>query len=304
MLLGAIDLGSNSLKHTVARLEDGALSILEQGEQLVRIVEGVERRGRLGLSGIKRALAGFDHLRERFDELGVQRQKVVATASLRGMANADVVLRGAAKRGFDIEVVDGDREAALAFAGPARRYGPGRVAVFDVGGRSTEIVVGTADRIEHRVSLPLGSVLLTERHLHTDPPTPLEVEAVRQDVREVLAEAPELDPATPLVGVAGTALALFGHAQDLAFMPEVLLRAEGRRLTVLEITRSLETLRAQRTEDRYLGDVIPPRRADVIVAGAALVAGILARYRRLYFTVSSEGIRNGLLDELVDTTRT
>ncbi len=300
--IGAVDLGSNTLKYAVARTTADGFDLLEEGELFVRVSEGVELTGRLGLGAIRRTFEGLDHVRSVLAEHGVEREVAVATAGLRGVDNADVVVRGAKKRGFDFSIIDGDREAELSFVAPSQLYGPGRVAVFDIGGRSTEITVGRAGEIERRVSLPLGGVRLTERFLENDPPTNVDVEALRRAVRDALAEAPALDPDVPLIGVAGTSLALFGHAKKIAFMREVIHHAEGRRLTVLEVNQSLEKLRAQSLEARYLGDVIPPRRADVIVAGAAIVAGILAHYRRLFFTVSSRGLRYGLLDELTRST--
>lgn len=299
MRIGAVDLGSNTLKYAIAEIEADGFVLVDEGELFVRISEGVEHSGRLALGAIKRTFEGLDHVRAALDEHGVARELAVATAGLRGVANADVVLRGAAKRGFSIDIIDGEREAELSFVAPAKLYGPGRVAVFDIGGRSTEITVGTSEGIESRVSLPLGGVRLTERFLSEDPPSNVEVEALRRAVRDALESAPEIDEDTPLIGVSGTSLALFGHAKGIAFMREVIRQAEGRRLTVLEVNTSLESLRVKSLEDRYLGDVIPPRRADVIVAGAAIAAGVLARYRRLYYTVSSRGLRYGLLTELM-----
>lgn len=298
MKLGAVDLGSNSLKYAVAEVTDDGIEILDEGERLVRIGEGLLPGGRLKVEAVERTTEALDEVRALFEEHGVQREAAVATAGLRGAVNAERVLTLAKVRGFDVQVIGGDREAALTFIGPSQKYGPDRVAVFDVGGRSTEIIVGTAGDIEAKVSLPLGGVLLTEKFVDSDPPTAEAVEAIRSHCAEVLADAPEVPPEVPLIGVAGTALALYGHAHDETFMRDVVANAEGRRLTVLEVTRSLETFTKVKMEQRCLGDVVPPRRADVIVAGATLVSQIMARYRRLFFTVSARGVRYGLLYEM------
>jgi exopolyphosphatase/guanosine-5'-triphosphate,3'-diphosphate pyrophosphatase len=296
--LGVVDLGSNSLKHAVADVTAEGVVIVDEGERLVRVSEGLERNGRLDPEAVARTLGGLEEVRETFAEHGVTRERCVATAGLRGAIDAQVVLDGASALGFEIEIISGDQEAALTFAAASQRYGTGPIAVFDLGGRSTEVILGTRERIDARVSMPLGSVRLTERFLTEDPPPSAELDAMRAHIREVLEDAPALPPDVPLIGVASTPMSLFGHAHDIAFKWELRERAEGSRLTILELTTSLAKLAAQTAEDRCLGDVIPPRRADVIVAGAALIVEVLTHYRRIYFTVSGQGVRHGLLTEL------
>jgi exopolyphosphatase / guanosine-5'-triphosphate,3'-diphosphate pyrophosphatase len=203
-----------------------------------------------------------------------------------------------AEIGIEVEIIDGMREAELAFRGPARAYGPGPIAVLDVGGRSTEIVTGEDGRISAKISLELGSVRLTEKYVKSDPPKESELERVRAHISRELAKAPEVSAARPLIGVSGTVLSLMAWSMDLFDMSEVVDKGEGKPLGRSRVVAAYDALRSVRTPERIRGTVIPPGRADVIVQGALVVLAVMEWYQKEEMIVSNRGVRYGLLDEL------
>src|SRR5262249_40442149 len=143
-----------------------------------------------------------------------------------------------AELGLEVEIIDGLREAELSFRAPAKAYGPGPVAVLDVGGRSTEIVVGEGARIDEKISLELGAGRLTEWYVKSDPPAEVELEAVREHLRKALKDAPEVSAEAKLVGVSGTVMSVMGWSLDLFDMAEAVEKGEGKPLAKSRITEA------------------------------------------------------------------
>jgi exopolyphosphatase/guanosine-5'-triphosphate,3'-diphosphate pyrophosphatase len=200
-------------------------------------------------------------------------------------------------------VIDGEREAALTFRGTLSGLGlGGRIAVFDVGGGSTELVVGELSRsrvaptIDGAKSVDVGSVRLFERHVRSDPPSASEIAAVEADVDRALAALPEVPDDATLVGVAGTVTTLAAIAAELE--PYDGARIHGSRLALDEVREvTLRLLRLPLAERRKLRG-LEPRRADVIVTGALLVERFVRWARKPGIVVSDRGVRWGLAEEL------
>jgi exopolyphosphatase/guanosine-5'-triphosphate,3'-diphosphate pyrophosphatase len=299
VILAACDLGSNTLKITVAeRAADGALRAVWESAEITRVSEGVEKTGALSPVAVARTLDCLGRFAAEARRRGASALRCVATAGLRGAEGAEAfVARASAEHGVEVEIIDGLREAELAFRAPATEHGPGPVIVIDVGGRSTEIVVGTSGAIAGRVSLPLGGVRLTERFLAGDPPRAEELAACRAQVERVLAEAPPAPPGATMVGVSGTIMALAGLELGVDVMAEVAARGEGRPLGASAVRRQLERLAGLPAALRLYGDVVPAGRADVIVAGSLVVDQLLAHYGVDALIASGHGVRWGLLHE-------
>src|SRR5262249_44345868 len=152
----------------------------------------------------------------------------VGTAGLRGAANApEFLARAKRELGLEVEVIDGLREAELAFRAPALSYGPGAIIVVDIGGRSTEVVSGSGAGIEGRVSLEIGSVRLTERFLKSDPPAKEELRALVDFLPGALAATPPADDRAKLIGVSGTVMSLMGLQLDVDDIEDAVARGEG-----------------------------------------------------------------------------
>lgn len=302
MAFAALDFGSNTLKITVAEpAPGGGLRIVEERTAVTRIGEGLDGTGRLLEPAMARTLEGLAALVEVARAHGVVDIRCVGTAGLRGAANAPVFLAEVERKlGLRVEIIDGLREAELAFRAPAEAYGPGPVVVLDVGGRSTEIVAGAGRRIDGRVSLEIGSVRLTERFIAHDPPEASELAALRAHLDAVLGAAPPVPADARLVGVSGTVLSLMGVALDLDDMQATVDRGSGQVLSLEQVRAACEDLRKKTTPERVRGTVIPPGRADVIVAGALIVIATLEHYKRPGLIVSNAGVRFGLLYELLE----
>jgi exopolyphosphatase / guanosine-5'-triphosphate,3'-diphosphate pyrophosphatase len=200
-------------------------------------------------------------------------------------------------------VISGEEEAKLSFRGALSGLSiTGRVVVFDIGGGSTEFIAGEVlGAIDHAVSLDLGSVRLHERHLHHDPPQEVELAALRTHVRQAIEAIPA--PAGPceLVGVAGTVTTL--KALELGLCPYDPSRVHGSRMSRASVMTLCERLSGLTTAERAELPGLEPGRADVIVAGAWLLAEVLEWAKASELVVSDRGVRWGLALDLAASTR-
>jgi exopolyphosphatase / guanosine-5'-triphosphate,3'-diphosphate pyrophosphatase len=299
--LATIDIGTNTTLLLVARstpaVEVSVEVILERAE-ITRLGRGIGKDGGLGSEGIASTLAVLREYAElaRRHHAGIA---AIGTEALRRAPNASEFLKAAAEiLGTPIEVIDGDREAALTYRAVAASF-PAltSMAVVDIGGGSTEIVLAEGGHQRFHTSLPIGSVRLTERHLHGDPPSPRDVAALAKAVDDALAEVPFPEQAIPLVGVAGTVTSLAAMAQNLESYDPA--RVHGYRLSRAALSQELDRLRAAPQEQREKMPGLDPRRADVILAGAVILERIAHHARAPEILVSDRGIRWGLLYELL-----
>ncbi|MBM4363446.1 MAG: Ppx/GppA family phosphatase, partial [Deltaproteobacteria bacterium] len=279
--VAAIDVGTNTALLLIAGGSPESPTPLLERATITRLGKGVDRTGRLDGAALDRTiecLAGYgDELRAR----GVTHAAAVCTSAARDAENgAELVARAEAALGCAVRVIGGEEEAALTFEGALTGLGvDGAVTVFDVGGGSTEIIHGTASAGAEgsrrlpgaSVSLDVGSVRLTERHLSSDPPTAAELAATTAAARTALAGATPR-PGT-LVGVAGTVTTL--AALHLGLVPYDGARVHGARLSLLDVERWSARLGSLAVAERARLPGLDPKRADVIVAGALLVAELL-----------------------------
>ena len=210
-LVAAIDCGTNSIKVLIgSRRGDGTLDVVLRDSRVVRLGQGVDQTGRLADEALERTFAAIDELGAMIRDHGVgpDRLRFCATSATRDASNAAVFAEGVRRRlGVEPEVLSGDEEAALVFAGAIAAQSPmppEPVLVVDIGGGSTELVLGEGDD-RHAVSMDIGSVRLHERHLHSDPPTAAEVASCVADVDEHLdGSGIPLDRARAVIGTSGT----------------------------------------------------------------------------------------------------
>ncbi|MBI5688365.1 MAG: Ppx/GppA family phosphatase [Verrucomicrobia bacterium] len=298
--LAAIDIGTNTIKLLVAAVEGGTLTALHEDSQTTRLGEGVSSTKRLTPEAIERTVVGLASFVGKAREMGASKILAVATSGAReGRNTAQFLARAREMAGLDVEIISGEREAELIFAGvstDAALRGQ-RLLVMDVGGGSAELIAGQSGRIERRVSVPAGAVRLTERFLHSDPVSTAELDALLRHGRELLR--PELAQCSPdgrvMIGTGGTVTTAAAIDQSLArFSIEKVNRYS---LTRQRLAGMLERLRRLPLVERRKVPGLPPKRADIIVAGLAIyvVAMELAGIERL--TVSTRGLRFGLLAE-------
>jgi exopolyphosphatase/guanosine-5'-triphosphate,3'-diphosphate pyrophosphatase len=292
--LAAIDLGSNSVKLVCAAVDGGTVQPAIDRETICRVGEGLDRTGRLAEAAIERTMRVLAEDVRTARAFGAERIACVATAGLRGAENAGVLIeRARTELGLPIEVIDGDREAELAFMALMPLYGPGPLTVIDIGGRSTEVIVGDANGIRDRISLDLGSVRMTERFLAHEIPTDAELAAMRTEIDSLLARAPEAEG--DLFGVSGTALAIASFELAIDDIDAIATQGEGRALRASTVAAAFEALREKKPAERIRGTAIPAGRADVVVAGAAILLATLRRYDRESLRISGRGLRHALL---------
>jgi exopolyphosphatase/guanosine-5'-triphosphate,3'-diphosphate pyrophosphatase len=286
--VAAIDCGTNSIRLLVADLtehDDGSVHLrdVHREMRIVRLGEGVDATKRLSDAAIGRtrdALADYTRICVR---KGAERVRMVATSATRDATNRDEFFAMTKELlGVEAEVISGDEEARLSFTGAVGDLDPddGPFVVTDLGGGSTELVVGTWDgkraEITGAMSVDVGCVRITERCLHTDPPTAAEIAAARAFAAETLQPAFDAVPvagARTWVGVAGTITTLSALAQGLSEYDSE--RTHLSRLSREQISRTAQRLLAATKEERAANPVIHPGRVDVI-GGGALITEVLA----------------------------
>ncbi len=283
--VAAIDCGTNSIRLLVADVDPaaGTLVDLERSNEVVRLGQGVDRTGLLAPQALDRTLAAARRYREVCEGLGVEAVRFVATSATRDARNRSEFVDGVrAALGVDPEVVAGDEEARLSFRGAtgvlASRF-DGPFLVVDLGGGSTELVLGTTAP-QAAVSMDVGSVRLTERHLHDDPPTAAQVAAADADVHAALDAAAAVVPlgrTVTLVGLAGSVTTLTAHALGLDRYDRD--RIDGAVLGVDEVLASCEDMLARTRDERAAVPYLHPGRVDVIGAGALVWRDVVRRVR-------------------------
>jgi len=282
--VAAVDCGTNSIRLLVADVDQatGTLTDLDRRMEIVRLGQGVDETGRFAVAALDRTFAALAAYARTIRELDAGRVRMVATSATRDVANrADFVAGVEDILGVPPEVVSGDEEAALSFAGVAPELAGAGVAepylVVDIGGGSTEFVLGTAAGVKAARSVDIGCVRMTERHFRgADPPTPEQVAAARADIDagiDLAGRDVPLDEARTLAGLAGTVTTVAGTALGLpAYDPAVI---HFSRIAAGEVRGVAARLLAMTHEERARIPVMHPGRVDVIGAGALILAAIV-----------------------------
>ncbi|WP_426594514.1 exopolyphosphatase [Cellulomonas sp. McL0617] len=283
--VAAIDCGTNSIRLLVADVDPsaGTLVDLDRRMEVVRLGQGVDRTGRIAPEALERTLDAARRYNDICTSLGVEAIRFVATSASRDAENrADFVDGVRDALGVEPEVVEGTEEAELSFRGAtgvlAGRH-PGPFLVVDLGGGSTELVLGS-DTVEAAYSMDVGCVRLTERHLHSDPPTVDEIARSRRDIHAALDTASAHVPlgrAVTLVGLAGTVTTVTAHALGLATYDP--LAIDGSVLPVAQVLAACDDLLARDHAERAALPFMHPGRVDVIGAGALVWHEVVARVR-------------------------
>ncbi|MFP5257228.1 MAG: exopolyphosphatase [Acidimicrobiia bacterium] len=303
-ILAAVDCGTNSVRLLVSEGRGRERRVLDRRMAITRLGRGVDASGQLAPEAIDRTVEVLAGYREVLERLGVTAVRATATSAARDAANAaDFFGAAEAALGARPELVSGEEEGRLAFLGATAELDPaeGPFLVVDIGGGSTECVVGTAEPVAVR-SLPLGCVRLTERHLTEDPPEPEGLSNAIAEATELfddlLREVPEVHAARTVIGVAGTVTAVAAVEIGLtSWDREALHHFTLTRAAVEDVFRTLAT---EPLADRVHNPGLEPERADVIVGGCC---ALVALYRTLgldSILVSESDILDGLVYDLAD----
>jgi len=277
--VAAVDLGSNSTRLLVADVEDGRLDDVVRRLKITRLGEGVDERKRLLPAPIARVRNVLTDFRREAEELGAERTLAVATSAVRDAENGEAFLGEVEwSYGFETRLLSGEEEAELSFRGASagRTLAEGTLLI-DIGGGSTELVVGDPDGLRFHDSLNMGGVRLTERFLHSDPPTGEELEACAAAARELLAEEVPRDVRPQsAIGVAGTITSI--AALDLGLSEYDPDQVEGHRLSCDGVHAQLERLASLPLQERREIPALDPDRAPVIVAGTVILGEVLDHF--------------------------
>ena len=285
MIAAGIDCGTNTIKLLVADLdtEAGRAAELARETRMVRLGQGVDASGRLADEALERVFAAVDEYAALIGSHEVAAARFCATSAVRDSSNAEVFLRGVEERlGVTPEVLSGAEEARLSFAGATRTLTDAEppVLVIDIGGGSTELVLGGGHGDVHAAhSLDVGSVRMTERFLSCDPPTAEQVADVRDHVDRALDTLPthgvDLRRARSVVAVSGTGLTLAAGALGLPSLDRETVDLQP--VHVEAVAATVQQLVAMTVEERRGLGYMQPGRADVIGAGALILERVLAR---------------------------
>jgi exopolyphosphatase/guanosine-5'-triphosphate,3'-diphosphate pyrophosphatase len=300
MRIAAIDCGTNTILCLIADADSEGVVAVEDHARIVRLGEGIDSTKRLKPEAIARTLAVLGEYVERIRELGCAHVLAVGTESLRAVENGHELINAATtllgQVGGRFQVIDGDREARLSWRAVRASFPEmkGVRTVVDIGGGSTEILVGEAEP-EEALSIPIGSVRLTERFLNHDPPTAGEKRALVEAIDQALATGPA--PRGEIVGIAGTVTTLAAMAMRMTVYDGD--RVHGSFLSRETLAEMARRLGDTPVDDRKRTPGLDPKRADVIYAGAVILERIVARAGAPGVRVSDRGIRWGLCYEAV-----
>lgn len=277
MRVAGIDCGTNTIRLLIAEVpgESGApLTDVAREMEVVRLGQGVDRTGRFDPESLRRTLEMVDQFAAKCRDAGVESIRFAATSATRDAANRQEFIDGVRERlGIEPQVISGRQEASLSFAGaisvlPADSPSP--LIAIDLGGGSTELALGTSDgEVLQAFSMNVGSVRMRERHLLSDPPTPSQVAAAREDVNAALDEAEkhvDLSAARGVIGLAGTVTTVTAQALGLdSYQPE---RIHGAQLSLKQIEETCQWFIEAPFALRGTPGYMHPGRVDVIGAGA------------------------------------
>lgn len=300
-VLAGIDCGTNSVRLLVAEVDDaGSMTVRARLMRIVRLGEGVDRTGQFSEQALARTFAALDEYSAVMRDEGVVQVRFVATSASRDVSNRAAFAAGVRERvGVDPEVISGDEEAALSFVGARSGLPPGLVTlpvlVVDIGGGSTEFVLGSAEPLAS-MSVDIGCVRMTERHLAGDPPSAPEVAAAQTDISAALASVSgrvPIDRAASLVGLAGSVTTVAAMALGLEGYDAE--RLHGSVVSFADVHRVTEALVGMTRAERGALPFMHPGRVDVIAAGAMILRSVMATGGFREVIVSETDILDGIV---------
>lgn len=294
--VASIDIGTNTILLLIAKVEEGKVNSLFEIETVARLGEGVQKNGILLKEAMDRSLQTLAQYLKWCQELEVQKVFAAGTSALREAKNSEDFLNLVKEKlDLPIEVISGEEEAQLSFLAVAKDLGELKepILVVDVGGGSTEFILGKGDQISQWISLPLGSVRFTEEFLRSDPVQEEEWEKMERKIQEYLVTIPHSQEPISMVVVGGTATTLASVEQGLEdFIAEkihhFILGKEA-------LKNQLLLYRSKTIDERRKIPGLPIARADVILAGGAILYLAMEELKCLSVLISCHGVRYGLL---------
>jgi exopolyphosphatase/guanosine-5'-triphosphate,3'-diphosphate pyrophosphatase len=297
MRVAVVDIGTNSTRLLVAEVDGRTVRQLHRESIVTRLGEGVDAGGRLGDAPMQRVFDVLERYRAAIDEHGATHTVAVLTSAVRDAANgAEFTATVGDRFGLDARTIGGDEEAALTFAGATseRTHNGAQTVVVDIGGGSTEFVVGCDGEVSFHVSTQAGVVRQSERHLHDDPPPPEQIQALTAEVQAIIATAvPGQVRANVQAGIAVAGTATQCAAIELALDPYDPARVHGHALELATCEMLLARLAQMDNDQRREVVGLHPDRAPTIVAGIAMLIETMRAFGLERVEVSEHDILRG-----------
>jgi exopolyphosphatase/guanosine-5'-triphosphate,3'-diphosphate pyrophosphatase len=294
--VAAVDIGTNSTRLLVADVGEGRIADIERETRVTRLGEGVDERRRLLPVPIARVRNTLTDYRRTAERIGAERTLAIATSAIRDAENGEAFLGEVEwSYGFTTRLLSGHDEALMTYRGVTSERGlAAGTVIVDIGGGSTELIAGEPDGVRWHDSLDIGSVRLTERFLHSDPPSDDELAACADAVKALLSErVPDeiRQHTTSAIGVAGTITSI--AALTLGLDEYDRERVHGSQLTAGELGEQLDRLAAVPVAARRELRPLDPERAPVIVAGAVIARETLSFFGLDHLEISERDILDG-----------
>jgi exopolyphosphatase/guanosine-5'-triphosphate,3'-diphosphate pyrophosphatase len=302
--LGAIDIGTNTIRLVVVEVEDvGTYRVLENWREMTRLGRGLYETGRLSAESMEASLAALGRMKAIAEGLGVSELQAIATAAVREASNGRTFRRQAERQhGVQIRVINSREEARLAFLSFIRQFSlDGRpVAMVDIGGGSVEVVLAAGTLVDRVYSLPLGAVRLTEAHLRSDPISQKEWRRLKKAIDSAIERRIGKPPfkVQTLVGSGGT-FSTLGSIAKSQREGNIGSGVQGYSLSRTEAVEILKRLRQAPLEERRQIGGLSPDRADIIVAGVAVITRLAKRLGCREIRVNEGGVREGLFLSMI-----
>jgi exopolyphosphatase / guanosine-5'-triphosphate,3'-diphosphate pyrophosphatase len=294
--VAVVDIGTNSTRLLIADVEGADVAEVERRTTVTNLGRGVEHTNTLCSDAIDDVCEAVADYKACYEEMGAERVLAIATSAVRDAVNGDAFIAELRERfGLDTQLLTGEEEAHLTYLGAtAQRSGTETTLVFDIGGGSTELIVGQGSEVGFHTSLQAGTIRQSERHLASDPPDPHELEELADDVRSLIEEAIAAGPearSIRAIAVAGTPTSLAAIDQELE--PYDADRIHGYRLGMRPIQRMLSRLASLPLAERLRIPGLQPGRAPTIVAGAVILVQVMRAFGLDEIEVSERDILHG-----------
>ena len=296
MRVAVVDIGTNSTRLLIGDVEGTAVTEVERRTTVTNMGRGVDHSGLICTDAVDDVCTVIADYKARYEEMGAERVMAIATSAVRDAVNSEAFIAELRERFcLDARLLTGEEEANLTYLGATvQRPDSESTLVFDIGGGSTELIVGSGRRVGFHTSLQVGTIRQSERHLSTDPPDPHELEDLADEIRNLIDRAVVANPharATRAIAVAGTPTSL--AAIDQGLEPYDPGRVHGYRLGMPRIQRMLSRLSSLPLAERLRVPGLHPGRAPTIVAGTVILVQVMRAFKLREIEVSERDILHG-----------
>jgi exopolyphosphatase / guanosine-5'-triphosphate,3'-diphosphate pyrophosphatase len=294
--VAVVDIGTNSTRLLIADVENPGVYEVERRTTVTNMGRGVDHTGMICSDAVEDVCSVIADYKARYEEMGAERVMAIATSAVRDAVNGEAFIAELRERfELDARMLTGEEEAHLTYLGAtAHRPEAGPTLVFDIGGGSTELIVGTGREVGFHTSLQAGTIRQSERHLTSDPPDPHQLEDLAADIRNLIDRAVAAHPDGPparAIAVAGTPTSL--AAIDQALEPYDSGRVHGYRLGMKPMQRMRSRLSSLPLAERLRVPGLHPGRAPTIVAGTVILVQVMRAFGLQEIEVSELDILHG-----------